>query len=108
MSSGRTAPWRLGPFQTNDGAILGFRYRAIGIYAVAGDRLFMSREKIYGLGNYNLEFVESLEELILSGEQWDETVKATISPTGRELTFDYGPCNDTLNCVGILELSRTD
>lgn len=94
--------------QTNEGANLGFRYRAIGTYAVASGSLFMNREKIYSLGSNNVEFVESLEELILSGEQWDEIVKATIGPDGRSLTFDYGPCNDTFNCIGTLELTRTD
>ena len=95
-------------FQTVQGAKLGFRYRAKGTYAISGDDLLMSRERIYILEDENVEFVESLEELILSGEQWDETVRAAISPTGRLLTFDYGPCNDTFNCVGTLEFSRTD
>lgn len=90
---------------TSENQVVGYRYRATGNYSLSGNTLTVDRTNIY-LNHDVSGFSASVEELGLSTDRWTKSVAVSLSTNGDALTFDYGPCNDTANCVGILTFFR--
>lgn len=93
-------------YQTIDNELIGYRYRATGTYAVDNNNLLIKRESVFLNDDSQGNFVTSKDELIPTGESSIEVVKVSFQNNGMAMIFDYGPCNDTGNCIGTLNLSK--
>lgn len=95
-------------YQTTDGEVLGFRSRSTGIYAVSGNDLYMDVTRVYQNDDTQVDFVETIEELTLTDQGWDQTVEVSFNETRSSMTFDYGPCEDTFSCIGTQTFARVE
>lgn len=95
-------------YQSIDDEMIGYLYRATGLYFIDGNDLIMNMERIYQFEGTNVSYVETVDDLILTQEQWSQSVEVSFSNDENSMTFDYGPCNDTGNCIGSQTLSRLD
>ena len=80
--------------------IIGYRYRGIGNYSVNGNTLTINMNAIYLNDDEHVVSSPTIESLELTTDSWTIRVEISLSLFGNSLTFDYGPCNDTVSCVG--------
>jgi len=93
-------------YQTAEGEVIGFRNRSTGIYAVSGNALYMDLNEVYQNDDTETDFVATIEELTITGQRWDQTVEVSFDDTETVMTFDYGPCDDTVICIGSQTLTK--
>jgi len=90
----------------NTGEVLGYRYRRIGKYGVADDKLTFSQFATYD----NVDSIapySSIEDLrLVEGDSIEYHVTCTFEEQDNKLIFTYPPCGPFTMCITSDTLTR--
>lgn len=79
--------------------IVGFRYKAIGMYEINDDILNMYFSEIYTYDDSS-GLYSNTDDLTLSGYTSTEEVTVSFNKDGKMITFFYPPCPPNAICIG--------
>lgn len=84
--------------EQDTGEITGFMYRERGIYTLDGStlRLVSSDIRIHSGSAFS---APSLDDLVATGDNRDESIEFTLDTHRTELTLDYPDCGPADNCI---------
>ncbi|HBS12891.1 MAG TPA: hypothetical protein DEO36_10180 [Flavobacteriaceae bacterium] len=79
--------------------ILGYRYRAIGIYSVNENKLTLKSSEIYTHDDSKDDMYSNIDELKTTNENFERSFKFFIDQNKKIVTFIYPPCDPLEDCL---------